>query len=144
MATIGVDCEIILDGQGYLVAPGSYRMRQPRVRSATVRADNNEGYRDLGPGKRVWQMVILAINDLTKYDGTPTGLTGQQYRDTLRASYLKVNTTLTYSDPLNSNIQVRFDEYAETVADLRVQQAGPAGGGPMGLSYHCAITLVEA
>jgi hypothetical protein len=144
MATIGVDCEIILDGQGYLVAPGSYHMKQPRVRKASIRADNNEGYSDLGPGKRVWQMVILAINDLAKYDGTPTGLTGQQYRDALRASYLKVNTTLAYTDPIEGTVQVRFDDYAETAPDLRTQQAGPVGGGSMGLSYHCAITLVEA
>ena len=88
MPTIGQDCEMILDGNGYFVKPGTYKMKQPRVRKATVRADGGESYVDLGAGKRIWSMVILCLNDLVKYDGTATGLTGQQYRDALRGSFV--------------------------------------------------------
>jgi hypothetical protein len=52
-------------------------MKQPRIRKGTVRADGSEAYVDLMPGKRVWSMTILCINDLLNYDGMPTGLTGQ-------------------------------------------------------------------
>jgi hypothetical protein len=145
MPQIGLDCELILDNSGYFVKPGSYVMRQPRVRKATVRADGGESYVDLGPGKRAWSMVILCKNDLVRYDSTPTGLTGQQYRDALRASYSSVGTTINYVDPLNgSAIAVHFDSYAERILDLHTQQVPLAVSAPVGASYECAITLVEA
>jgi hypothetical protein len=146
MPTIGVDCELILDGAGYFVKPGTYRMKQPRIRKATVRADGGESYVDLGPGKRVWSLVILCINDLLKYDGTATGLTGQQYRDALRTSYTSsVGTTINFTDPLSgAPVAVHFDSYAEVVHDLHVQQVPLAVGGAPGLSYEVAIELLEA
>lgn len=146
MATIGQDCEIILAGTGYFVRPKSYRMQQPRIRKATTRADGRQAYVDLGPGRRTWSMTILCLNDLLKYDGTPTGITGQQYRDALRASYTgSVGTTLQYSDPLNAAaVAVHFDSYSEQVADLRVQQVSLATGGQPALTYEVEIVLVEA
>lgn len=121
-------------------------MKQQRVRKATVRADGGESYVDLGPGKRAWSVVVLARNDLMKYDGTPSGLTGQQYRDALRASYTgSVGTTIQYADPLNAApVAVHFDSYVEVVYDLHVQQVPLATGGSPGLSYEVAIELVEA
>lgn len=146
MATIGVDCELILDGTGYFIKPGTYKMKQPRIRKATVRADGGESYVDLGPGKRVWSMIVLGHNDLLKYDGTPTGLTGQQYRDALRASYTgSTGTTIQYIDPLNGTaVAIHFDNYTEMVYDLHVQQVPLSTGGAPGLSYEVAIELVEA
>lgn len=145
MATIGVDCEVIIDGTGYWIRPGSHDMKQPRVRKATVRADNGESYVDLGPGKREWSMVILAVNDLLKYDGSATGLTGEQYRDALRTSYTgSVGTTINYTDPIGTIIAVHFDHYEEVAIDLKTQQISLAVGSPAALSYLCAIVLVEA
>ncbi len=143
---IGIDCELILDGTGYFVKPESYHMKQPRIRKATVRADGGLAYVDLGPGKRTWSMVILCMNDLLRYDGTPTGLTGQQYRDALRASYSNaIGATVQYSDPLNAApVAVHFDAYTEIVVDLHVQQVPLATGGSPGLSYEVTIELVEA
>lgn len=146
MATIGVDCELILDGTGYFARPGTYHLHQARVRKATVRADNNEAYVDLGPGKRTWMMTILCLNDLQKYDGSATGTTGQQYRDALRTSYTNsVGTTINFTDPLNGTaVAVHFDDYSEQVVDLHSQQVPLATGGSPGLSYLVHIQLVEA
>lgn len=146
MATIGQDCELILDGTGYFIKPGTYKMRQPRVRKATVRADGGESYVDLGPGKRTWSMIVLCMNDLVKYDGSSTGVSGQQYRDALRSSYLNsVGTTLSFTDPLNgTTIPIHFDSYAEQVYDLHIQQVSLSTGGSPALSYEVAIELVEA
>ncbi|HEX7735225.1 MAG TPA: hypothetical protein VF458_10180 [Ktedonobacteraceae bacterium] len=146
MPLIGVDCELILDGTGYFVRPRSYKMQQPRIRNATVRADGGQAYVDLGPGRRVWFMTILCINDQLKYDGTPTGLSGQQYRDALRASYTSsAGATLQFTDPLNgASIAVHFDSYSELVYDLRVQQVPLATGAAPTLSYEVEIVLVEA
>jgi hypothetical protein len=69
MATIGYDCEIIIDGTGYFVKPGSYLVKQPRIRHISYRADGSLSYTDLGPGRRSWRMIILALNELTCYDG---------------------------------------------------------------------------
>jgi hypothetical protein len=66
MATMGQDGQIILEGNGYVVQPGSYAVKWPRERKATVRADGGEGDVDVGPGKRVWSMVILYVHDLVK------------------------------------------------------------------------------
>ena len=145
MATIGQDCEVIIDNQGYWVEPGTYKMHQPRVRKAVVRADNQESYVDLGPGKRIWQMVILCINDMVKYDGTATGVTGQQYRDSLKASYTgSVGTTINFADPLNNTIAVHFDGYLEAIRDLKTQEIALATGGALAATYLVAIELVEA
>ncbi len=146
MATIGLDCEIILDGTGYFVQPGSYSMHQPRIRKATIRADGGESYIDLGPGRREWSMTLLCLNELNKYDGTPTGLTGQQYRDSLRNSYVNSSgIILNFSDPLNATgIVVHFDDYQEAIHDLRSQIIAPATGSSAGASYMVHIVLVEA
>jgi hypothetical protein len=146
MAQIGYDCEVVIDGTGYFVKPGSYMMRQPRVRKATIRADGGEAYVDLGPGKRVWSMVILCINDLLRYDGTKVANTGQQFRDALRTSYLNsVGTTILYSDPINATaVPVHFDQYQERILDLHSQVLALAAGGSLAASYEVAIELVEA
>ena len=146
MPTIGLDCELIIDGQGYFVKPGSYSVRQPRIRKATVRADAGESYIDLGPGRREWSMMVLCINDLQKYDGTPTGLTGEQYRDALRASYTNsVGSTIQFTDPLNGTaIPVHFDSYKEIIRDLHSQIISLATGGSAAASYEVKIVLVEA
>ena len=68
-------------------------------------------------------MILLCLNDLLKYDGTPAGTTGQQYRDALKSSYTNsVGTTINFTDPLNgSAIAVHFDSYGEMVRDLHSQ-----------------------
>ena len=146
MATIGQDCELILDGTGYFVKPGTYLMNQPRLRKATVRADGGEAYVDLGPGKRSWSLTILCLNELLRYDGSSTGLTGQQYRDALRSSYQNsTGSTVQLLDPLNTTpVAVHIDRYSERVYDLHIQQVPLATGGAPGLSYEVALELVEA
>jgi hypothetical protein len=145
MAMIGLDCEVVLDGTGYYVKPGSYQMLQPRIRQSTLRADGNAAYVDLGPGKRVWKMTLLCMNELLRYDGQPTSLTGQQYRDALRTSYLNsVASTLTFSDPLNGTIQVHFDTYSERILDLHKQVIALATGNGLAATYEVTIELVEA
>lgn len=143
---IGIDCEFILDGMGYFAKPGSYRMKQPRIRKAITRADGGLSYVDLGPGRRVWSIIVLCKNDLLRYDGTATGLTGQQYRNALRTSYSNsIGSTVQYSDPLNATpIPVHIDSYEETVFDLHIQQVPLATGDTAGLSYEVAIELLEA
>jgi hypothetical protein len=146
MPVIGTDCELILDNQGYFVKPGTYQVKQPRIRHASYRADGSLSYVDLGPGKRLWSMTILARNDLLRYDGTPTGLTGQQYRDALRSSYTSnVSTTINFIDPLNgSAVQVHFDSYIERILDLHTQIIAVATGGLLSASYEISIELLEA
>jgi hypothetical protein len=146
MATPGTDCEVVVDGTGFMVKPGSFVMRQPRVRQATIRADGGEGYVDLGPGKREWSMVILCVNDLVRYDGSSTGLSGQQYRDALRTSYTNsTGITINFVDPLNgSAIPVHFDQYEERILDTHSQVINIATGGSPAASYEVSIMLVEA
>jgi len=146
LATIGVDAEIILDGTGYFVKPGTFSMKQPRIRKATIRADGGEAYVDLGLGKREWSMVSVAINDLLRYDGTLTGTTGQQYRDALRTSYASnVGVTINFTDPLGGTaVAVHFDSYHEVVLDLHTQIIAVATGGVLAATYEVGIVLVEA
>ncbi len=91
---------------------------------------------DFGLGRRVWTFSILALNDLSNYDGTPTGFSGQQYHDALYASYAKVNSVLVFVDVDNSSHNVRFDHLAARCPDVQTQVAG--------LGYHMEVELVEA
>lgn len=144
MATIGIDCEIILDGTGYFLKPGSYRMEQPRIREIATRADGTASYVDLGPGRRMWRMTVLCLNDLVRYDGASTSKTGQQYRDTLRTSFTaSTGTTILYSDPISTAIQIHFDSYSERILDLHSQVIALATGGSLAASYEVEIELVE-
>ena len=146
MATLGIDCELVLDGTGYFVKPGSYTMKQPRIRKSTVRADGGTSYVDLGPGKRMWSITLLCKNDLLRYDGLSTNISGQQYRDAVRTSYLNsVGTTVLFSDPINATvIAVHIDSYTEVVSDLHTQQVALSLSGAGGLSYEVTVELVEA
>jgi len=146
MPTIGVDCEIILDGTGYFIKPGSYQVKQPRIRHASYRADGSLAYVDLGPGKRTWSMIILARNELLRYDGTPSGSSGQQYRDALRTSYTAtIGATINFTDPLNGTpIAVHFDAYEERIIDLHSQIISLSSGGSPAASYEISIELLEA
>jgi len=133
-ANVGVDCQVALDGMGYWLAPHSYHVQRPRLRKATVLASGAERYVDAGPGKRVWLFTVLAANDLARYDGRPTGLTGQQYRDALVASYTTIGV-LPFVDPHGVAWQVRFDHLVESVPDPRTALTGPG--------YLLAVELVE-
>ena len=144
--TIGYDCELILDNVGYFIKPGSYSVKQPRIRQISYRADGSLAYVDLGPGRRTWSMTILAINELRRYDGTLVGVSGQRFRDALRASYIgNVGTTINFVDPLNgSAIPVHFDRIEESILDLHSQVIAVASGVSIGASYEIRIELLEA
>lgn len=134
-ANVGIDCQVSLDGTGYWLERGGYRVRRPRLRRATVTTGGAERYADLGPGKRVWQFTVLALDGLARYDGRPTGLSGQHYRDLLAASYGKIGP-LPFIDPHGVTWSVHFDDLVESMPDPRTQVSGPA--------YLLAVTLVEA
>ncbi len=136
MATVGIDCQVILDGQGYLIAPHSYHVQRPRIRRSTLTVSGAERWVDLGPGKRVWQFAVLALNDLQTYGGVPLGLSGQAIHDALAASYARVGVTLAYTDVAGQSYQVRFDGLGEAVRDVRDQVVSPG--------YLLAVRLVEA
>ncbi len=146
MPTIGVDCEIILGGSGYFIKPGSYQLKQPRIRQASYRADGTLAYVDLGPGRRTWSMIILARNELLCYDGTSSPLSGQQYRDALRTSYTSaIGATINFTDPLNGAIiPVHFDNYEERILDLHSQIISLSTGSSPAASYEISIVLLEA
>ncbi len=146
MPTIGFDCEVVIDGTGYFLKPGSYTVKQPRIREAKYRADGSLSYVDLGPGKREWSMIVLAINELKRYDGSQVSTSGQQYRDALRTSYTSnIGITINFTDPLSGGtIPVHFDNYSERIIDLHSQIIALASGGTIGASYEVHIELVEA
>jgi len=162
MSKLGFDCHIILDGHGYFVQPGSYRMT--RLRNATVyrthgvaatiaapatppidpalpaEAPKKTGTPvrtvDRGPNMRTWTMTLLCSNTLCRYDGTPMGPIGLQLRDQLQTSYDKVATILNFTDPTGTTYRVTFSLYTETIEDLRTQR--------LGASFLAGITLTES
>lgn len=146
MPAIGVDCEIILDGTGYFIKPLSYTVKIPRISRESYRADSNLAYVDLGPGRCTWSMIILALNELKHYDGTTSPMTGQQYRDALRASYSShIGSSINFTDPLSGvALPVYFTSYEERIPDLRTQIITRSTGGAAGASYEIQIELVAA
>ncbi|MGI8825261.1 MAG: hypothetical protein ACR2JC_06420 [Chloroflexota bacterium] len=146
MATIGLDCQLILDGTGYFIEPDSYHMVRSRVRASTanVLAANpvthfgvGERYVDQGPGKRVWSFAVLAWQAIDTYAGQRVVTTGQQYRGALHASYEKVATPLTFTDPNGLSWSVHFDHLEEIIDDVRAQT-------DTALQYTMSVELVEA
>jgi hypothetical protein len=145
VATVGVDSEVIIDSNGYFIKPDSYKVKRPRISKATYRADGTLSYVDLGPGKRVWSMTILCRNELQGYDGTRTGINGEQYRDDLLSSYTSnVATTISFTDPKGSSVNVYFQNYEETIVDLHSQIIALSTGGSLAGSYDVTVELLEA
>jgi hypothetical protein len=136
MSTVGIDCQIMLDGVGYFVEPNSYTLRRPRLRKASVLKGGAERYVDLGPGKREWRLTLLCLNGLTDYSGQVLSGTGEALRESLCASYQKTGTPLAFTDLDGSHYSVHFDDFQEQVRDPRTQLTSP--------SYHVSIVLVEA
>jgi hypothetical protein len=146
VATIGTDCQLILDTIGYWIEPSSYQVTRPRTRRADLTgqaaspvgpgAGSGERYIDRGPGKRDWKFIVVAFNNLTKYDGTVQVTTGQAIHDSLQTSYNKINTVLTYADPNGVSWNVRFDDLVEQIVDVRSQVDG--------LQWYMHVSLVEA
>ncbi|MGH2387883.1 MAG: hypothetical protein ACRDIE_06720 [Chloroflexota bacterium] len=140
MATLGVDCQVILDGAGYFVEPAGYVMKRPRLRKAVITKSGAERYIDLGPGKREWRLRLLCVNGLLDYTGAPLPATGKDLRDRLRAAYEKTpaggTAGLTYTDLDGMEYTVHFDDYEEEVRDPRTQLTSPG--------FHVAVVLVEA
>lgn len=146
MATIGTDCQIILDGTGYWIEPASYQVTRARIRRADLTgiaatsvgpgAGAGERYVDRGPGKRDWTFIIVGFNNMVTYAGTAVATTGQQFHDALQTSYNKVNTVLSFTDPMNATWSVRFDDMVVQLADVRSQVDGA--------QYYLHVTLVEA
>jgi hypothetical protein len=142
--TIGVNAHIILDGTGYYIKPLSYKIKRPRISKAQYRADGTLSYVDIGAGKRTFSMTIIARNELPNYDGSTSNLTGEQYRDALITSYTgKIATAITYVDPTNTSISVYFDDYSETITDLKSQIIPYSVGNSVAPSYECEIVLLE-
>ena len=143
--TIGVDSEVGIDGNGYFIKPGSYKVKRPRISKATYRADGTLAYVDVGPGKRLWSMTILCHNELQGYDGSRTGISGEQYRDDLLSSYTSnIATTISFIDPKGSSVNVYFQNYEETIIDLHSQIIPLSTGGNVAPSYEVLIELLEA
>lgn len=76
MPTIGLDCQLILDGVGYWIEPGSYLLQRPRQAAATgnrILAANHLGagerYVDFGPQKRQWTFVVPCFQAMKDYSG---------------------------------------------------------------------------
>ena len=146
MPTIGLDCMLIIDGNGFWIEPSTYLVKRPRVRSAalnrTIAAGGlgvGERNVDFGPAKREWLFTVIAFQAMKDYAGRVIGLTttGQQYHDQLVASYEKVNTILVFTDPKGTNWNVRFDELSEELGDVRAQPDGE-------LQYFMNVVLREA
>jgi hypothetical protein len=135
MATIGQDCHVILDGQGFWLKAQSYERKQARVRKGSIRQDGSEAYVDLGPGKHVWRFTVLAFDRLRDFSGATVATTGQQYRDALWSSYAKINTTLAFTDPAGTAWTVHFDNLDEYIPSLRSQLTGTG--------YELDVELVE-
>src|SRR5579884_2393022 len=148
MPTLGYDCQVVLDGTGYFVEPGSYQMKPPNLPppsrpvapSLPTEPAKTGGVPvrilDRGPNQRIWTMNLLCLNTLKRADGTAMGPIGQQLRDALHHSYEQVATLLDFLDPNGYAYRVAFTDLTERVADLRTQL--------LGIDYVIGVVLTEA
>ena len=130
---MGTDCNIVLDGVGYFVKPGSMVVKRPRVRGATGNADGSMSYVDGGPGKARYEFTVYGKRGMRDFLGRPVETTPAAYRGSLLASYAKLNTELGFVPPWGgAAISVRFDGLGERVLD------------PITGEWEWVVELVEA
>ncbi len=146
MPTVGTDCQLIIDGNGYFIEPHSYQVIRPRVRRTDLLgqaaspvspgAGSGERYIDRGPAKREWKFIVVAFNNLTTYTGSVETTTGQTLHDQLQFTYNKVNVTIAFIDPNGITWNTHFDDMVEELVDVRSQVDG--------LQWYLHCTFVEA
>ena len=135
MPTVGDDCSVILDGKGYFVQPGSYRVEVPKVMAADPDASAGPAAIDLGTGKQVWRFTVLAYANHLNRNGTVNFTTAAAYRANLHASYAKT-AALAFTDRLGGAHSVRMLTLEE-----RLPEAAGFWEQP---EWEIAVTLVEA
>ncbi len=146
MPTVGTDCQLIIDGNGYFIEPHSYQVIRPRVRRTDLLgqaaspvspgAGSGERYIDRGLAKREWKFIVVAFNNLTTYTGSVETTTGQTLHDQLQFTYNKVNVTIAFIDPNGITWNTHFDDMVEELVDVRSQVDG--------LQWYLHCTFVEA
>ena len=135
MPTVGEDCSVILDGHGYFVKPGSYRVEIPKVLAATPGAAAGPAAVDLGAGKQVWHFTVLAFANHLNRNGTINPTAATTFRTRLRASYAKAEA-LPFTDRLGTEHSAHPLSLEE-----RVSEAAGFWEQP---EWEMAVSLVEA
>lgn len=135
MPTIGEDCSVILDGHGYFVKPGSYRVEVPKIAAAEPAAAAGPAAVNLGAGRQVWHFIALAYTNHLNHNGTVNATSAATYRTNLRASYAKAEA-LAFTDRLGGAHRVHMVTLEE-----RVPEASGFWERP---EWEIAVTLVEA
>ena len=135
MPTVGEDCSVILDGHGYLVKPGSYRVEIPKVLAATPGAAAGPAAVDLGAGKQVWHFTVLAYANHLNRNGTINPTAATTFRTRLRASYAKAEA-LPFTDRLGTKHSAHTLSLEECVSEAAGFWEQP--------EWEIAVSLVEA
>ncbi len=135
MPTVGEDCSVILDGHGYFVKPGSYRVEVPKVMAAAPAAAAGPAAVNLGAGKQVWHFTALAYTNHLNYNGTVNATSAASYRANLRASYAKA-AALAFTDRLGAVHSVHMLTLEE-----RIPEAAGFWERP---EWEIVVWLVEA
>ena len=135
MPTVGEDCSVILDGNGYFVKPGSYRIEVPKIMAAEPDAAAGPAAVNLGAGKQVWHFTALAYSNHLNHNGTVNSTTADSYRANLRATHAK-SEALSFTDRLGTAHTVHVLTLEERIAEAAGFWEQP--------EWEIAVTLVEA
>ena len=135
MPTVGEDCSVILDGHGYFVKPGSYRVEVPKIVAAAPDAPVGPAAVNLGAGKQVWHFTALAYTNHLNYNGTVNATSAATYRTNLRAAHAKA-AALAFTDRLGAEHSVHMVTLEERIAEAAGFWEQP--------EWEMAVTLVEA
>ena len=135
MPTVGEDCSVVLDGNGYFVKPGSYRVEVPKIVAADPDAPAGPAAVDLGAGKQIWHFTVLAYTNHLNHNGTVNPTAAATYRANLRTAYAKAEA-LGFTDRLGAEHSVHALRLEE-----RVTEASGLWEQP---EWEVAVTLVEA
>ena len=135
MPNVGEDCSVVLDGNGYFVKPGSYRVEVPKIVAADPDAPAGPAAVDLGAGKQIWHFTVLAYSNHLNHNGTVNPTSAATYRANLRATHAKA-AALRFTDRLGAEHSVHALRLEE-----RVSEASGLWEQP---EWEVAVTLVEA
>lgn len=135
MPTVGEDCSVILDGNGYFVKPGSYRVETSKIVATAPDAAAGPAAVDLGAGKQVWHFTVLAYTNHLNRNGTVNATAAATYRANLRTSYAKA-AALSFTDRLGTAHSVHTLALEERIAEAAGFWEQP--------EWEMAVTLVEA
>ena len=136
--TIGANCNVIMNGQGFYIKEGGYTRSKKRIHTRRITKTGAMTYTDLGPLWNEFEFTLsIYSGELFNTQATPTEL-----RNAVWEMYQGVNSPITLVTPTNETFSCLFNDLKEKMPSFAVYNIDGTINN-QGLQYELDVQLYE-